>query len=1649
MDFLLHTCHPECILRGLGKIDDYHQTIHNKMNERDGTVHKRTLFFIGVVLLWISGVSAADISPVQTRSNLPANFHTLAGPQEIVAMPQTLLDSNPDAVRLLFTDPPVVIGDETLEGVAYSSIRMNGEGSTIEPGAPDVPRVTRLIMVGHTGQIEASVADQSYRIETLSHQPIPYQMLDGGEAERATGRRNDIYTRSEWYPSNVVEVSPPFTLRDVRFVILIVHPVQVNPVTGEMRIYDRLEVAVNNIGGVGENEIHITPTSITPGFKKLYSSFENFRGSALDELPVVPGKQLYICADDATIINEVQKLIDWRRKKGVDAAYVTLTTIGGNDATLIRNYISNQYTASNGELEFVTLVGDADGVAPYALATVSTYLDNGYGALTGGPNPDPVPDIAIGRLPVESASQLAAMVSKTIRYESDPLVTDTTWFTRAWCAAHTAHVPSNSSTKEYTRQIMLQHGMREVPFNVYSGGMSTSDLETRLNEGVCVFNDRLSYVGEFYSSYLDGLSNGRMQPFVAVITCGTGTFWSGDALSEEFVRRGTTASPVGAIGCVGLSGVSTLVPYNNILDAGMMYGFFVQGIREQGLAVIAGKLQLYKNYWEYGLTTEVNNFSYWLNLMGDPAVPIWLSVPRTATVTHDASVNLNTNNIGVTVQQGGSPLEGALVGLMKGTETFSRGYTNAAGTVNLPVSLPTTGYLYVTVTREGLDTYMDSILVRTVGSSLSLYNVSVDDDNTGGTVGDANAILNPGETVDLSIRLTNTGTSSTATGISGTLTSLSPGVQVITGTQSYPNITVGGNAAPNSPFRIQVGAVFDGEPVTLMLNVTSSAGTQVVRVDLTPAAGDVAYMSSAFLDGNSRLDPGETGNLTVTFNNNGSRSLVNAQGVLRSLDDHVVVNDSLGSFGTVGINSDATNNSNTYNVSASGLTVGGYQATMQLVITDDNGFRDSTDFILVVGIATSITPTGPDAYGYYAYDNTETQPSGCASGYDWVEICPALGGSGTSLGFTDGAEDDDDVTALELPFDFQFYGETFDSITICSNGWLAFGTQTRHIDFRDYHIGSPLGPINMIAGYWDDLKVTGIANGGVFTWYDLANSRYIVEWRTQTLWTSVDEVFQIILWDPNAYPSPTGDGKILVQYETCTPSQNHGYNDNDYATVGIQNSDHSIGLEYTHWNVYPASAAVLESGRSIMFTTDVTGYPHTQLALLSPNGGEVWYLHNTASIFWAVGEGTTNVRLELSRNGTGGPWETLAASTPNDGFYSFTITGATTENARVRITDVDNAGTQDVSYFDFTISSLKVLAPNGGEIWYRDSTAAISWIGGDPSALMLIELSRHGMNGPWEVLSSAEINTGSFAWTVAGAYSDSCRARVTSLSDPVDSDVSDDNFKIHAIQAILNESFEDGASGWTHNTPGTPWIDDWHISTERARSGSYSYKCGDTDAADYSNYCDSRLESPVIPDLPASTTLQFVYQIESELSSLYPDSAYDGGLLEIAVDGGGFSELAPVGGYPRVFRWARNSAGDPVTGPLPGRPCFGGIVTTWTTVTVDLSAYEGHSIQLRWRFGSDAGTAREGWYIDDIAVFAPAVIAPPTIPLNVTISIEGSNVHLRWADDDNVEYKVYSSTSANGPFDTLVETTTENDLLIEGAAGSARLFYMVVGSDGN
>jgi hypothetical protein len=178
---------------------------------------------------------------------------------------------------------------------------------------------------------------------------------------------------------------------------------------------------------------------------------------------------------------------------------------------------------------------------------------------------------------------------------------------------------------------------------------------------------------------------------------------------------------------------------------------------------------------------------------------------------------------------------------------------------------------------------------------------------------------------------------------------------------------------------------------------------------------------------------------------------------------------------------------------------------------------------------------------------------------------------------------------------------------------------------------------------------------------------------------------------------------------------------------------------------------------------------------------------------------------------------------------------------------------------------------------------------------------------------------------------------------------------------LLNETFEGDGSfdspGWTHTTFGGISTYDWMWSTARSRSGAHSWFSPSAEAQ-----AQKALISPSFTP-QADTVLSFWHTYS------FDDSAgcYDAGILQVSTNGGATWSTMPDAAF--------------LTGPFNGTIYYGysngyadsrawchGTIGPMTVVRVDLSAYAGTAIKLRWIESDDTLIGLTGWYVDDVTV---------------------------------------------------------------------------------
>lgn len=174
----------------------------------------------------------------------------------------------------------------------------------------------------------------------------------------------------------------------------------------------------------------------------------------------------------------------------------------------------------------------------------------------------------------------------------------------------------------------------------------------------------------------------------------------------------------------------------------------------------------------------------------------------------------------------------------------------------------------------------------------------------------------------------------------------------------------------------------------------------------------------------------------------------------------------------------------------------------------------------------------------------------------------------------------------------------------------------------------------------------------------------------------------------------------------------------------------------------------------------------TSLNLVSPNGGEKWYLGSSHSITWTSSQ-IANVKLEYS---TGAGWTSIANSVPaSSGSYFWNVPNAISTTCRIKISNAANASVFDVSNLDFeiadTLKSLSLTAPNGGEQWQAGSYKPITFTSNNIGQLDLFYSTDTGYT--WNLISN-NVTTSPYFWLVPNAQSTKCLIRLSNGAGIID-----------------------------------------------------------------------------------------------------------------------------------------------------------------------------------------------------------------------------------------------------------------------------------------
>ncbi|HNW99770.1 MAG TPA: C25 family cysteine peptidase [Candidatus Cloacimonadota bacterium] len=796
-----------------------------------------------------------------------------------------------------FDRVPVAIGGNT-----YYQLHMKNEALTYDKGYPEVPTVSRSIIVAGNAKYALRVTSSQYVEYAMAVAPSKGTITRDINPDTVPYTFSEIYDQNTSYPANIAYLSDPFILRDYRGITVTFQPFVFNPKTGILRVYTDIMVKVENVGFDTINTLSRTGNRYSPDFETIYQNqFLNFNPTKYTPVNEI-GKLLVICP--TAYMTTIQPYVNWKRQKGITTDLVELSTIG-TTATAVQSFIQTRYTQDN-SLTFVQLVGDAAQMP--SMSSGGGGSDPSYSLVAGS---DSYPDIFIGRFSAETTAQLQTQVDRTIYYERDMPAT-ASWLNKGMGIASMYGGGSQGDNGEsdqvhienlrtdltaYNYHTLPTPGTSTVDQVYENNGATIAQVSNGLNAGRSI----VDYCGHgsdtswgttgFANSNVSALTNDNMLPFIFSVACVNGNFTNQTCFAEAWLRSTHNNNPVGAIATymssINQSWNSPMRAQDEFIDLLTQSQKFSIG----GLFYNASCKMI-----EVYSADGISMFKTW-HIFGDASLQVRTNVPVAMTVTHDPALVIGMNTF--TVNTG---VPGALVSLTNNGLIYGASYTDAGGQAVLSLTNPpqTPVDLTLTVTATNKVTNVSTVqMIAGSGPYIVLSGATISDGN--------NHQADLGESFFWNLSLSNVG-SEDASNITATVSTTDEFVTVLNGTANVSSIIPQGNAVLSNAIRLQVSNTVPDQHVASLHVVITNADNTTWTYDPTITINAPAFQYGSLLindtqgNNNGRVDAGETVLLTIPITNSGHTNASATSVSLETQATNIVIQPMDNTFSSVAVN---------------------------------------------------------------------------------------------------------------------------------------------------------------------------------------------------------------------------------------------------------------------------------------------------------------------------------------------------------------------------------------------------------------------------------------------------------------------------------------------------------------------------------------------------------------------------------------------------------------------------------------------------------------------------------------------------------------------------------------------------------------------------
>jgi large repetitive protein len=675
---------------------------------------------------------------------------------------------------------------------------------------------------------------------------------------------------------------------------------------------------------------------------------------------------------------------------------------------------------------------------------------------------------------------------------------------------------------------------------------------------------------------------------------------------------------------------------------------------------------------------------------------------------------------------------------------------------------------------------------------------------------------------------------------------------------------------------------------------------------------------------------------------------------------------------------------------------------------------------------------GPDASGYTWLDSDETG----GPVYNWVEISST--GTQIVLG--------EDAVSAEIPvgFDFPYYGISYDSLKIYSDGILSFNGPNNN--YYPGEIPSTSFPFTNIAPFWCNLDPS--AGGAIYYYSDIANGRFIVQFDSiQELYFPTNiYTFQVIL---------ESSGSIYFQYKEII-------GDTEYCSIGIQNGNGTVGLQVVYFSTY------LKNSLAVEFVPAESPYGGTiSLSNSSLSYGNVAVCEAAYQTFTISNTSTTKILQGDIQTIAGYTVSTATKNTlnfevPASSSRQFDLlfypTAATSYNGYIIINSSDTASPVDSIY----VSGTGVY-PNAG-ISLTDTLRSEVYVGGSKNETF--DITNTGLGNLEYSTRRVLLNKGSGSDSFGNTWKDSdasggpvyywrdisCTGTPLSLTDEsISAEISlGFNFTFYGNTYSTVRISSNGFLSFTStdvapnnfqipntSTPNNILAVFWDDLNPGAKGQVYYYY----DSV-LKRFIVQYNDIPLVGQTGGNTFQAILY---SDGTIVYQYYKLSGPLNFCTV---GIENSTGTVGINVVHNasYLKNSLAiaftPPQTGWVSASPKRGYIAASNSqTVTMSFNSS-----------GLTAGKYYGNLYIDSTDPDTPTITVPvkftvmsiiPAVPANVTTSVISGNIFINWDDSANAtSYDVYYSANPYGTFTFLTNVAVSQYTYTPGT--NSKMFFRIV-----